>query len=78
MGLHVFTSIAYAAIAIFVAVLAVFLAVKLLGKIAKFVIVAVIIAAVLWFLFSENSILREITSLRNSLPTLGDIFQKGG
>ena len=63
MSLQFFTDIAYAAVALLVAVLAVYLSLRLLGKLAKFVIIAVVIAVVLWFIFSDHSILQTILSL---------------
>ena len=60
-------SIAHGALAILVAILAVYLSLKLLGRIAKFVIGAVVIGVVLWFLISDNSILQAAKNLL-SLP----------
>lgn len=73
----IFTDIAYASLAVLITVLCTYLSLKLLGKIAKFVIIAVVIAVVLWFLFSDNSILHSLTALGDKLPTLSDIFKKG-
>ena len=57
------TQVAHGAVAVLVALLAVYLSLKLLGKIAKFVIGVVLIALVLWFLFSNASILQSIKDL---------------
>lgn len=75
MGILV--DIARAAVALLVAVLAIYLSLRLLGKIAKFVIIAVVIALVLWFLFSEGSILQTLTGLGEKLPSFGELFTKG-
>jgi hypothetical protein len=55
--------VAHGAVAILVAVLAIYLSLKLLGKIAKFVIGAVVIGLVVWFLLSDNSILQSIKDM---------------
>ena len=55
--------VAHGAVAILVAVLAIYLSLKLLGKIAKFVIGAVVIGLVVWFLLSDNSILQGIKDM---------------
>ena len=55
--------VAHGAVAVLVALLAVYLSLKLLGKIAKFVIGAVLIALVLWFLLSDNSIMQTVKDL---------------
>ena len=73
----VLADIARAAIALLVSVLAIYLSLRLLGKVAKFVITAVVIALVLWFLFSDNSILQTLTGLGDKLPSLGKLFGKG-
>ena len=73
-GLGIFTDIAVAAVALLVTVLAIYLSLKLLGKIAKFVIVVVVIAAILWFLFSDHSILQSLGALGEKLPSFGELF----
>ena len=78
MDLRIFTSIAYAALALLITVLAIYLSLKLLGKIAKFVIIGVVVAAVLWFLFSDHSVLQLIGSLGDKLPTFSDLIGKVG
>jgi hypothetical protein len=55
--------VAHGAVAVLVALLAVYLSLKLLGKIAKFVIGAVLVALVLWFLLSDNSIMQTVKDL---------------
>ena len=55
--------VAHGAVAILVAVLAIYLSLKLLGRIAKFVIGAVVIGLVVWFLLSDNSILQSIKDM---------------
>ena len=61
-----FTDIAYAALALLIAVLAIYFALRLLGKLAKFVvsvIVLIIIAVVLWLIFSDHSIIQAASDL---------------
>ena len=62
-------SVAHGALALLIAALAVYLALKLLGRIAKFVIGAAVVGVVLWFLISDNSLLQTAKSLF-TLPIL--------
>ncbi len=55
MNVQFFSDLAYSALALLIAVLAIYLAVRLLGKLAKFVIIVVVIAAVAWFLLADAS-----------------------
>ncbi len=77
MNLEIFTAIGYGAIAILIAVLAAYLAIKLLGKIAKYVIIGVVIAFVLWFLFSDHSIVQMMSGLGDKIPSFAELFGKG-
>ncbi len=57
LSVQFFADIAYAALALLIAVLAIYLTFRLLGKLAKFVVITVIVvvaAIVLWFIFSNN------------------------
>ena len=66
MPVALFTDIAYAALALLIAVLAIYFALRLLGKLAKFVvsvIVLIIIAVVLWLIFSDHSIIQAASDL---------------
>ena len=69
---EILIQLAHGAIALLIAVVAIYLALKLLGKIAKFVIIVVVIALVLWFVLSDHSIFQTIkeaiTSLSFSAP----------
>ena len=71
MNVQLFSDMAYAALALLITVLAIYLSLRMLGKLAKFVIGAVVLAAVLWFLFSDSSFL-QILDLRGmlSLPKI--------
>ena len=54
---ELFSDIAYSALALLIAVLAIYLTVRLLGKLAKFVVctvVLVVVAVVLWTIFSKD------------------------
>lgn len=55
--MEIFTEIARAAVAMLITVLAIYLSVKLLGKLAKFIITLVVIAFVLWLIFADSSFL---------------------
>ena len=66
-----FTDIAYAALALLIAVLAIYFALRVLGKIAKFfvtVIVLAVVAVVLYLIFSDHSILKAASDLLWQLP----------
>jgi len=57
---QILVDVAIAAVAILVAILAVYLAMRLLGKLAKFAIGVIVVALVLWFVFSDSSFLSDI------------------
>lgn len=67
--MELITNFAYAALALLVAVIAIYLSVRLLGKLAKFVIILVVIALVLWLIFAENSILRDVISMARDIKS---------
>lgn len=77
MDLQFFTAIAYASIAVLIAVLAIYLAVKLLGKISKFVVIVVAVAFLLWLLFSDHGFIQMLGGLGNKIPSFAEIFGKG-
>ncbi|MBQ3482892.1 MAG: hypothetical protein IJA78_01820 [Clostridia bacterium] len=52
--------LATTALAILIAALAIYLGLKLLGKLAKFVIAVVVIVLILWIVLSEHSILAGV------------------
>ena len=65
------TDIAYAALALLIAVLALYFALRLLGKIAKFfvtVIILVVVVVALYLIFSDHSILNAASQLPFQLP----------
>lgn len=53
-------SVAISAVSVLVALIAVYLSLRLLGKIAKFVVIAVVIALLVWLFVADNSILNTI------------------
>lgn len=55
----VLADVAFAALALLVAVLAIYLAIRLLGKLAKFVIILVLIVLAVWLVFSDKSFLHQ-------------------
>lgn len=67
LDLQFFIDLSYGALAMLVAVLAIYLALRLLGKFAKWLITVVIIVLVLWFLFSNHSILQYLLDLLGNL-----------
>ena len=64
---------AKSAVAVLVAVLAIYLAMRLLGKIAKFIVTIVVVVALIWFL-SSSGILGQIISTVKSASL--DIFPR--
>ena len=70
--MDVFVDLAVAALAVLITVLACYLALRLLGKIAKFIVIVVLIALAVWFIFSDHSILNGVISL--SLPQTSTAF----
>ena len=68
LDVKIFTDIATAALAVLVAVLACYLALRLLGKVAKFLVTVIVIVLVVWFVFSDHSILSGYINL--ALPSL--------
>ena len=55
------TEFAKSAIAVLIAILAIYLSIRLLGKLAKFVIMIIVFVVVIWFL-SNSGILGQLTS----------------
>ena len=74
MPVDLFADIAYAALALLIAVLAIYLSIRLLGKLAKFVIFAAVVVLVLWFLFSEKSILQSLLSAWSGIENVGAVL----
>lgn len=67
MAIGIFTDIATAAIALLIAVVAIYFVLRVMGKIAKFVvttIILIVVAAVLWMIFSDTGA---------ALPVVGDL-----
>ncbi len=59
MPVELFGDIAYAALALLIAVLAIYFAIRILGRITKFVvtvIVLIVMAVVLWLIFSDSGV----------------------
>ena len=63
----VLADVAFAALALLVAVLAIYLAIRLLGKLAKFVIILVLIVLAVWLVFSDKCFLHQYFDF---LPTV--------
>ena len=64
--MELFTDIAYASLTLLVSVLAVYFALRLLGKMAKFVvtvIVTIVVIVALYLIFSDQSIANVATGL---------------
>ena len=65
--------LAHGALALLVAVLAMYLSLKLLGKIVKYVVIALIAVAtaiVLFVIFSDAQILQSIKDMITALPAV--------
>lgn len=71
LALQLLTDIAMSAVALLVALLAVYLALRLLGKVAKVIVTIVAIVLVVWLLFADASPLSGmIPSIKNYVPFL--------
>ena len=75
MSVELFADIAYAALALLIAALAIYLALRLLGKLAKFVIFVVVAALVLWFFLSDHSIVKSATELFGKFDAAKGMFK---
>ena len=69
--------VARGALTVLVAALAIYLALRLLGKIAKFVITAVVIIAVIYIVFFATDIGQTLKDALFSLPFFSTITGKG-
>ena len=69
--------VARGALTVLVAALAIYLALRLLGKIAKFVITAVVIIAVIYIVFFATDIGQTLKDALFSLPFFSAITGKG-
>ncbi len=68
VDIELLKSIGVMTVGVLVAILAVYLALRFLGKFAKIAIGIVVLVVVLWLVFSENSVLREFISLAGNAP----------
>ena len=67
MSVELFTDIAYAALALLIAVLAIYFTLRLMGKVAKFIVttvIVIVVGVVLWMIFSDTGA---------SLPVIGGL-----
>ena len=71
--MELLTQLAHGALTVLITLLAIYLSLRLLGRIAKFAITLIVIATVLWFILSDNSILQSLKGLYNALPSLRDL-----
>ena len=69
--------IARGAIALLIAVVVIYLALKLMGKIAKFVIILVIIALILWFILSNPDVMQSAKDAISSLASFAPFAEMG-
>ena len=72
-----FSEIARSALMLLIAVLAIYLSLRLLGAIAKVVIALVVIAVILYFIFFATNIVQSVRDAVMQLPVLPQILQKG-
>ena len=70
-------ALASTALSILVAVVVIILAIKLLGKLAKFVIILAVLGLIAWLFFSGNSIVANAFGIiGNVKDAVGGIFGK--
>ena len=74
---ELFSEIARSALMLLVAVLAIYLSLRLLGAIAKFVISIVVIAVIVYFIFFATDIAQTVKDAVIQLPVLPQFLQKG-
>ncbi len=73
----ILSEVARGALALLVASLAIYLSLRLLGKIAKFVIAVIVIALIIYFVFFATDIAETVKNAVLSLPSWSDFFRKG-
>ncbi|MBR2464577.1 MAG: hypothetical protein IKB41_03995 [Clostridia bacterium] len=66
-GVDLLVDIATSAVAVLITVLAIYLAMRLLGKLAKFFIMIIVVVFLIWLFFSDSSFLSEIISTAKSV-----------
>ncbi len=74
---EILSEVARGALALLVASLAIYLSLRLLGKIAKFVIALIVIALVIYFVFFATDIAQTVKDAVASLPSWSDFLRKG-
>lgn len=74
---EILSEIARGSLMLLVAALAIYLSLRLLGKIAKFIVTAVIIALVIYFIFFATDIAETVKNAVLQLPFLQTILRKG-
>lgn len=73
----ILAEVARAALAVLVASLAIYLSLRLLGKIAKFVITLIVIALIVYFVFFATDIAQTVKDAVLSLPRSSVFLRKG-
>ena len=68
-AIRILSDIAYGALALLVALLVIYLALRLLGKFAKFVITLAVVGLVLFFVLSDHSILGTLMEFVKNAKT---------
>ena len=74
---EILSEVARGALALLVAALAIYLSLRLLGRIAKFVITIIVIVLIVYFVFFATDISQTIKDAVLSLPSWQGILQKG-
>lgn len=74
---EILSEVARGALMLLVAALAIYLSLRLLGKIAKFVITVVVIAVIIYFVFFATDIAQTVKNAVMQLPFLQDFLKKG-
>lgn len=73
----ILSEVARGALALLVASLAIYLSLRLLGKIAKFVIAVIVIVLIVYFVFFATDIAQTVKNAVLSLPSLSEFWAKG-
>ena len=73
----ILAEVARAALAVLVASLAIYLSLRLLGKIAKFVITLIVIALIVYFVFVATGVAENVKNAVFSLPYSSVCWRKG-
>ena len=74
---EILSEIARGALMLLIATLAIYLSLRLLGKIAKFIIVIIVIAVVVYFVFFVGDVAQTLKDAVLQLPSIQEFLKKG-